>query len=36
ASHPANCLMARIGKNVRQETIDHFDSLRLRRRFMYD
>ncbi|MGI1821795.1 GNAT family N-acetyltransferase [Exiguobacterium sp. TRN 1102] len=36
ASHPANCLMARIGKHVRQETIDHFDSLRLRRRFMYD
>lgn len=36
ASHPANCLMARVGKHVRQETIDHFDSLRLRRRFMYD
>ena len=36
ASHPANCLMARIGKHVSPEVVAHFDALRLRRRFMYD
>lgn len=34
-SHPANCLMARIGKRVDQETIDRFDQLRFKNRFMY-
>lgn len=27
-SHPANCLMVRIGKNVSQESIEKFDKLR--------
>ncbi len=27
-SHPANCLMARIGKNVPLESIEKFDRLR--------
>lgn len=34
-SHPANCLMARIGKNVPVSSIDKFDKLRFRHRFMY-
>ncbi len=34
-SHPANCLMARIGKNVSEETIQRFDRLRFKNRFMY-
>ena len=34
-SHPANCLMAKIGKRVDQESIQQFDSLRLMNRFMY-
>lgn len=34
-SHPANCLMARIGKRIDQESIQQFDSLRLMNRFMY-
>ena len=35
SSHPANCLMARIGKRVAQESIQQFDSLRFMNRFMY-
>lgn len=34
-SHPANCLMARVGKNVPPETIERFDRLRFRNRYMY-
>ena len=34
-SHPANCLMARIGKRIRQDSIQQFDQLRLMNRFMY-
>ncbi|OZM56068.1 N-acetyltransferase [Lottiidibacillus patelloidae] len=35
SSHPANCLMARIGKNVDMHTIQAFDHLRFKNRFMY-
>ncbi|WP_010678447.1 GNAT family N-acetyltransferase [Bacillus timonensis] len=35
SSHPANCLMARIGKRVNQDTIERFDRLRFMNRFMY-
>ncbi|MFS0689150.1 GNAT family N-acetyltransferase [Sporosarcina sp. 179-K 8C2 HS] len=35
SSHPANCLMARIGKRVDQESVQQFDSLRFMNRFMY-
>ncbi|WP_071393816.1 GNAT family N-acetyltransferase [Bacillus tuaregi] len=34
-SHPANCLMVRIGKRVNSESIQKFDSLRFMNRFMY-
>jgi acetoin utilization protein AcuA len=34
-SHPANCLMARIGKRVTTEDIQAFDYLRFLQRFMY-
>ncbi len=34
-SHPANCLMARIGKNVDKESIQRFDQLRFMNRYMY-
>ncbi|WP_316570987.1 N-acetyltransferase [Neobacillus sp. YIM B06451] len=34
-SHPANCLMARIGKRVTSESIQKFDRLRFMNRFMY-
>ncbi|RHW33230.1 GNAT family N-acetyltransferase [Lysinibacillus yapensis] len=34
-SHPANCLMARMGKYVNNDTIERFDRLRFRNRFMY-
>ncbi len=34
-SHPANCLMARVGKNVNSDTLQRFDLLRFRSRFMY-
>ena len=30
SSHPANCLMARIGKRVDQESIEQFDQFVLR------
>ena len=35
SSHPANCLMARIGKRVDQKSIEQFDQLRFKNRFMY-
>ncbi|MCG1022022.1 GNAT family N-acetyltransferase [Sutcliffiella horikoshii] len=35
SSHPANCLMARIGTNVDQESVQKFDQLRFHNRFMY-
>ncbi|MDP4164541.1 MAG: N-acetyltransferase [Bacillota bacterium] len=34
-SHPANCLMARIGKRIGSESIQRFDRLRFMNRFMY-
>lgn len=34
-SHPANCLMARIGKRIHLEDIQQFDSVRFKNRFMY-
>lgn len=34
-SHPANCLMARIGKYVKPDSIQRFDQLRFMNRFMY-
>ena len=34
-SHPANCLMARVGKRVQPDTMERFDRLRFRNRFMY-
>ncbi|WP_431027547.1 GNAT family N-acetyltransferase [Lysinibacillus sp. LZ02] len=34
-SHPANCLMARTGKRVGPNTIERFDRLRFKNRYMY-
>ena len=34
-SHPANCLMVRIGSRVPAESAERFDRIRFRRRFMY-
>ncbi len=34
-SHPANCLMAKIGKRVDMDTVQRFDRLRFMNRFMY-
>ncbi|WP_173915824.1 GNAT family N-acetyltransferase [Halobacillus sp. Marseille-Q1614] len=34
-SHPANCLMVRIGKNVPEESIEQFDELRFLTRNKY-
>lgn len=34
-SHPANCLMVRIGKNVPEESIEQFDELRFLQRLQY-
>ncbi|WP_428911299.1 GNAT family N-acetyltransferase [Niallia sp. Krafla_26] len=34
-SHPANCLMVRIGSRVQQESIEKFDQIRFKNRFMY-
>lgn len=34
-SHPANCLMARKGARVGQGTMERFDRLRFKNRFMY-
>jgi len=35
SSHPANCLMARIGDRVSLESVEKFDRLRFMNRFMY-
>ncbi|PLT31497.1 GNAT family N-acetyltransferase [Peribacillus deserti] len=35
SSHPANCLMARIGRRVSPDSIQQFDNLRFMNRFMY-
>ncbi|MCM3596554.1 GNAT family N-acetyltransferase [Metabacillus idriensis] len=35
SSHPANCLMAKIGNRVNQDSIQQFDQLRFKNRFMY-
>jgi len=34
-SHPANCLMVRIGKEVPLSSVEQFDRVRFRQRFMY-
>lgn len=34
-SHPVNCLMTRIGKRVKNETIQKFDSIRFMNRYTY-
>jgi len=34
-SHPANCLMVRVGKEVPQSSVEQFDRVRFRQRFMY-
>ncbi|MFD0959344.1 GNAT family N-acetyltransferase [Paenibacillus chungangensis] len=34
-SHPANCLMVRIGKEVPLSSVEQFDRVRFRGRFMY-
>ncbi|MEH7886021.1 GNAT family N-acetyltransferase [Bacillus sp. JJ1609] len=35
SSHPANCLMAKIGKRIPTESVQKFDKLRFMNRFMY-
>jgi acetoin utilization protein AcuA len=35
SSHPANCLMARIGKRIDHGDVQAFDQLRFKNRFMY-
>ncbi|MBW7459090.1 GNAT family N-acetyltransferase [Paenibacillus sepulcri] len=34
-SHPANCLMVRIGREVPLSSVEQFDRVRFRQRFMY-
>ncbi len=34
-SHPANCLMVRIGSRVDSESVQQFDQIRFQNRFMY-
>ncbi|MBN2983452.1 MULTISPECIES: GNAT family N-acetyltransferase [Cohnella] len=34
-AHPANCLMVRIGKDVPLSSVEKFDRVRFRQRFMY-
>ena len=34
-SHPANCLMVRIGKRISQDSVQQFDQIRFKNRFMY-
>lgn len=34
-AHPANCLMVRIGKDVPLASVERFDRVRFRQRFMY-
>ncbi|WP_226670168.1 GNAT family N-acetyltransferase [Metabacillus litoralis] len=35
SSHPANCLMAKIGKRIQPRSVQQFDQLRFKNRFMY-
>lgn len=35
SSHPANCLMAKIGSRVDRESVQKFDQLRFKHRYMY-
>lgn len=35
SSHPANCLMVRIGPHVPQHAIESFDQLRFKNKYMY-
>lgn len=35
SSHPANCLMVRIGKRIDLDIVQQFDRLRFKNRFMY-
>lgn len=35
SSHPANCLMARIGSKINNASIEKFDQLRFMNRYMY-
>ncbi|MCM3717962.1 GNAT family N-acetyltransferase [Fictibacillus phosphorivorans] len=35
SSHPANCLMVRIGKRVDLDSVQQFDRIRFKNRFMY-
>ncbi|MFC5652151.1 GNAT family N-acetyltransferase [Paenibacillus solisilvae] len=34
-AHPANCLMVRIGKDVPIDSVERFDRVRFKQRFMY-
>ncbi|MGG1311338.1 MULTISPECIES: GNAT family N-acetyltransferase [Cohnella] len=34
-AHPANCLMVRVGKDVPLSSVEKFDRIRFRQRFMY-
>ncbi|CEH29702.1 acetoin dehydrogenase [Aneurinibacillus migulanus] len=34
-SHPANCMMARIGKRITLESVQAFDRIRFQNRYMY-
>ncbi|MFK7696210.1 GNAT family N-acetyltransferase [Paenibacillus sp. HJGM_3] len=34
-SHPANCLMVRVGRDVPLSSVEKFDTVRFRQRFMY-
>ncbi|ANE47443.1 acetoin utilization protein [Paenibacillus swuensis] len=34
-SHPANCLMVRVGKDVPMTSVEQFDRVRFQNRFMY-
>ncbi|MDR7073808.1 GNAT family N-acetyltransferase [Fictibacillus barbaricus] len=35
SSHPANCLMVRIGKRIDLDSVQRFDQIRFKNRFMY-
>ena len=35
-SHPANCLMVRIGKRAGKESVDKFNSLRFKKRYIFE
>ncbi|OOE13921.1 GNAT family N-acetyltransferase [Fictibacillus arsenicus] len=35
SSHPANCLMVRIGKRIDLDSVQRFDRIRFKNRFMY-